>query len=35
VALAQEMTALQTELEGNDPRNDIPEEVAASPPGGG
>jgi hemerythrin-like domain-containing protein len=35
VGLAQEMAALQTELEGNDPRNDIPEEVAASPPGGG
>jgi hemerythrin-like domain-containing protein len=35
VALAQEMTALQTELEGTDPRPDRPEEVAASPPGGG
>jgi hemerythrin-like domain-containing protein len=35
VALAQEMTALQIELEGNDPRNDIPEDLAASPPAGG
>ena len=35
VALGQEMTALQTELENNDPRNDIPEDLAASPPAGG
>lgn len=32
VALGQEMTALQAELEANDPRLDIPEELAASPP---
>ena len=35
VALGQEMAALQTELENNDPRNDIPEDLAASPPAGG
>jgi hemerythrin-like domain-containing protein len=34
VALAQEMTALQTELEGQDPRNEIPEALAAAPPAG-
>ena len=34
VGLAQEMTALQVELEGNDPRNDIPDDLAASPPAG-
>jgi hemerythrin-like domain-containing protein len=35
VALAQEMTALQAEIEANEPRLDIPEELASTPPTGG